>query len=268
MKLAMISKFSLVLAIASIAFTSCKKDKSGPSNPPEQIKKLTRVEENGQTTATIEYNTDGTVKKFFTDFGILGATTFTLTYNAQKKVSEITSGDGFKSVLRYENGNLVWAENYEDGEKVGENSFQYENGRIKSNMYLTAFPQGGGHVIYRPTFQAVYTYNANGSLQKVSNYVKAAAGDLLVLENEYAFQQYDTKKNPLTVVSEFSQIMLYMPVPANNPLIEKVYNANGAVEETTANVYTYDASGYPLTLKSTVTAPGQTPTVRNVKFIY
>jgi antitoxin component YwqK of YwqJK toxin-antitoxin module len=268
MKLAMISKFSLVLAIASIAFTSCKKDKSGPDNPPVQTKKLTRVEENGQTTATIEYNTDGTVKKFFTDFGIFGAVTFTFTYNAQKKVSEITSSEGFRSVFRYENGKLAWAENYEDGEKVGENNFQYENGRVKSNMYLTAYPQGGGHVIYRPTFQAVYNYNANGTLQKISNFVKADAGDQLVLDNEYVYQQYDTKKNPLTVISEFSQIMMYLPVSENNPLIEKFYNANGSVEETTENVYTYDAAGYPLTLKSTATTPGQTPSVRNVKFIY
>ena len=265
MRSAMISKLTLILAVASIAVAGCKKDK-GPK-PVEQTKKISRVEENGQTTASFQYNTDGSVKTLTMDLGILDPTTFTFSYNAQNKISEVSMGGGDKVKFIYQGGSLVWAENYEAGEKVSENNFQYENGRMKSNTLLTGFPQGDGSIIYRPTYRAIYHYAANGNVQKVSTYA-LDDNDQLVLENETAYQQYDSKKNPLTAIAEFSQVMMYQPVSVNNPVIEKWLSDNGSVLETTENVYTYDAAGYPTTLRSTTTVPGQTPTVRNVKFFY
>lgn len=267
MRSAMISKLTLILAVASIAVAGCKKDKGPQTQPVEQTKKISRVEENGQTTATFQYNTDGSVKTITMDIGILDPVTFTFSYNAQKKVDEINTGGGDKVKFIYQGGILVWAENYEAGQKVSENNFTYENGKMKSNTLLTGFPQGGGTIIYRPTYRAVYHYAANGNVQKVSTYV-LDDNDQLVLENETAYQQYDAKKNPLAQIAEFSQAVLYQPVSVNNPVIEKWLSDNGAVLETTDNVYTYDAAGYPTTLKSTTTVPGQTPTVRNVKFFY
>lgn len=261
----MISKLTLILAVASIAIAGCKKDK-GPK-PVEQTKKISRVEENGQTTATLQYNPDGSLKSMTMDMGILDPATFTFTYNAQKKIAEVTTDDGDKTKFIYQSGVLVWAENYQEGEKVSENNFQYENGKMKSNTLLTGYPQGDGSIIYRPTYRTVFHYNANGNAQKVSTYT-LDNNNQLALESEFVYQQYDNKKNPLAVIAEFSQVMMYQPVSVNNAVIEKWQSDNGAVLETTENVYTYDAAGYPTTLKSTVTVPGQTPTVRNVKFFY
>lgn len=260
---------ALILAVASIAFTSCKKDKNKP-DPVEQTKKLSRIEENGQTTATFTYNTDGTLKTLLMDYSPFGTTTFEFTYNGQKKISEVISSEGIRNKYIYEGGNLTWIENYEGADKVGENNFQYENGKVKSNTYLTAYPDGNGNVIYRPTFRTVYHYYANGTVQKISTYVKGTGGANaeLVLDYEYVYQQYDSKKNPLAVISDFSQSMMYQPVSINNPLIEKMYNPNGGVDETTENTYTYDAAGYPVTLLAKVTPAGGTATTRTVKFFY
>jgi hypothetical protein len=266
MRLAMMTRAAaLLLAVASITFTSCKKDK-GNSNPVEQTRKLSRIEENGQTTATFTYNTDATLKTLLIDFGPFGSTAFEFTYNAQKKISQVVSSEGFTSKYSYEGGNLVWIENYEDGEKIGENDFQYENGKVKSNTVLTPYPDGNGNVVYKPTFRTIYTYYASGNVQKISTYV-LGANNQLELDHEYVYQQYDGKKNPLAVMSDFSQAFMYQPISINNPLIEKWYNATGGVDETTENEYTYDAAGYPVTIKSTTTTGG-TPTVRTTKLYY
>lgn len=267
MKSAMISKMSLILAVASIAFVSCKKDKGSGSTPPPVTKKIARVEENGQTTASFQYNTDGTLKTVVMDLGLFGATTFNISYNAQKKISEVVTSEGDKTKFIYESGNLQWTENFEENEKISENHFTYQNGRMTSNTLFTGFPDGNGNVTYRPTFRTAYLYSANGALQKVSTFT-LDDNDVLVLEYEYVYQQYDNKTNPVAAINEFSQVMMYQPIPANNPLVEKMLAPNGTVSETTENAYTYDAAGYPTTLTATVTAPGQTPTVRTVKFFY
>lgn len=267
MKLAMISKLSFILAVASIAFVSCKKDKGSGPNPAPVTKKLSRIEENGQTTATFQYNTDGALKTIMMDLGLFGATTFNISYNAQKKISEVLTSDGDKTSFIYEAGNLKMTENFEEGDKISENHFTYENGKMKSNTVFTGSPEGNGTIIYRPTFRTVYHYNANGTVQKVSTY-QLDDNDQLALEYEYVYQQYDNKTNPLTIIAEFSQVMMYQPMSVNNPVVEKLLAPNGTVSETTENAYTYDAAGYPSTLTSTVTAPGQTPTVRTVKFFY
>jgi hypothetical protein len=258
----MISKFTLVLAVASLAIAGCKKDK-GPK-PVEQAKKISRVEENGQTNASFQYNADGSVKSLTVDQGI--PVTFTFTYNAQKKVSEVNTGDGMKSTFVYEGGILKLTENFEDGQKVSENNFVYENGRLKSNTLFTGFPEGNG-TVYRPTYRRVFHYNANGNVQKVSIYA-LDDDEQLALESEFVYTQYDNKKNPLTAIADFSQAVLYEPISVNNPLTEKWQSPNGAVLETTQNEYTYDAAGYPVTLKATTTPQGGAATVRNVKFFY
>ncbi|HEY0677124.1 MAG TPA: hypothetical protein VGD17_02515 [Chitinophagaceae bacterium] len=258
----------LLLAIAAIAFVSCKKDKSGPGNPGNQTKKISRIEENGSTTASFEYNTDGTLKKVSTKFDGPQTAVFSFTYDNQKRPIEVASDQGFKSKYVYVNNVLKLTENFEGATKVSENNFAYENGKLKSNTVFTAVPQPGGNTEYHPTYRAVYHYYPTGAVQKVSTYILNPLSGELELMFEYVYQQYDDKKNPLAVMSDFSQVIMFHPIHVNNPLIEKLYGANGIVDETTQNVYTYDAAGYPLTCKSTVTPTGGTPLVKDIKYIY
>lgn len=256
----------LMLAVASIAFTSCKKDKGNPTDPDPvgQTKKLSRIEENGQLTASFTYNADGTLKTLYTVFG--SAVTFEFNYDAQKKVSQVTSTEGGLYKYIYENGLLARVDNLIDTQKIAENVFQYENGKVKSNTLYTINTDENGFVTKIATFKTVYFYNGGGSVQKVSTYVLSGAGQL-ELDHDYVYDQYDSKKNPLAVMGDFSQAVLYQPVSANNPLTEKWVNANGSIDETTVNEYTYNADGYPATVKSTTTTNG-TPTVRTSKLFY
>lgn len=258
----------LSLAVATLTFSACKKDKSNPT-PVPVAKKLSSIDENGHRTASFEYNPDGTLKKLHTSF-VQGVTTvFTFTYDNQKRILEVSSDDGTRSKYVYENNVLKLTENFYNNDKTSENNFTYENGRVKSNTLFAPFPQPNGSILYKPAYRTVYDYYANGALQKISTYLRNGnVNDNLELDNEYVYQQYDSKKNPLAVISDFSQALMYHPIHVNNPLSEKMYNGAGQVEETTTHEYTYDAAGYPVTLKSTVTSTGGTPTVINTKFNY
>ncbi|HYF32429.1 MAG TPA: hypothetical protein VD993_14995 [Chitinophagaceae bacterium] len=260
---------TILLAVASIAFVSCKKDRSpgNPGDPGGQTKRISRIEQNGNISASFTYNADGTLKTIstaFTDHTV----NFAFSYNAQKKVTEFASDEGYKSKYVYINNVLDRTENYEDGQKISENIFTYENNRIKSNTLFTAFPQGNGNILYKPTYRAVYSYYGNGNVQRVATYTIDPVTDEVEPEFIYMYQQYDGKKNPLAVISDFSQILLYQPIHINNPLLEEMLDGNGTLLESTGHVYTYDAAGYPVTAKSTITPVGGTPTVIDIKYFY
>jgi hypothetical protein len=268
MSKAIIKVATFILAVSSIGFTSCKKDKSGPgNNPGTQTKKISRIEENGVTTSSFGYNADGSLKTVTTKLDDHNVT-FNFTYDNQKRPLEFVSSEGYKSKFVYQNNALTLTENYDGNEKVSENSFTYENGKVKSNTLFTGYPEPDGSIIYKPTFRSIYTYYGSGAVHKVSTYILNPFSDELELQLEYVYQEYDDKKNPLSVMADFSQVLMYQPVNTNNPKVEKMYNGLGEVEEITQNAYTYDAAGYPVTLTSTVTVTGEQPTVKNVKFFY
>lgn len=260
-------KFALVLLAAGIALTSCKKNKSNPTDSGTATKKITRIEENGNATATFSYNADGTIKTVSMRSSGIDAV-FTFSYNANKKPSEVVNTDGLKAKYIYDGAGLKMIENYDGNDKVAENHFTYEGNRVKSNTLFAAYPQGNGNVTYLPVHRNIYHYTAAGALEKVSSYEAHGLNGQLALAQEYLYTQYDTKKNPLTVLSDFSAVIFQQPLHTSNPLAEKMLGETGTVIENTNHVYTYDASGYPLTCTTTSTMVGGQPTVTNVKFIY
>ena len=262
-------KVSAIIALAGIAFVSCKKDKKGPDNPGNQSTKITRIEENGQVTGRFEYNADGTLKKAISITSPGSETIFTFSYTADKKVSEFTTDEGYKSKYVYANGVLRMTENFEDGVKVSENNLTYENGKIKSNTHFTAFPQGGGNVVYKPTYRVVFTYYANGNVEKAESFSVDPDTNEETLDFAYRYKQFDDKKSPTSLLQDFAQVLFYQPVHKNNPLLEEFIGSDGIVQETTTYEYTYDAiTGLPLTGKSTTHVTGGGTNVINVKFFY
>jgi antitoxin component YwqK of YwqJK toxin-antitoxin module len=262
-------RLSLILLLSSTAFVSCKKDKDpSPEPPPVITKKLKSIEENGRRTASFTYNTDGTLKTLVTSSSPGNETTFSFTYDAQKRPMEFVTDEGYKAKFIYQNNLLTLTENYVDGDKVSESSFHYENGRIKMNTLFSPFPQNDGSILYKPIYRKEYQYNANGSVHKILTYEYNALTGQLELEYATGYQSYDDKKNPFAVMADFSQVLLYQPVSANNPLVEKMFDVNGGVDETTEYVYTYDAAGYPLTCRTTIKPTGGAATVINTAFFY
>lgn len=258
---------ALSLAIVALSLSACKKDKPGPTPAPAE-KKLTSIEENGQRVAAFEYNANGSLKKLTTRDNPGDETQISFTYDAEKRLTEIATDNNSKLKYVYENGLPRLAESYIGNHKVGENIFVYENGRIKSNTMFMAIPKPDGGILYKPTFSTVYHYSVNGVLQKLSTYTANQATGLLELESERTYNDYDARKNPLVVMKDFALAFLYQPIQQNNSRLEKLYNAAGELIETTVNEYTYDAAGYPVTMKSTVASTGGTPTVINTKFNY
>lgn len=260
-------KFAYVLVAASIAIASCKKNKSNPSDPGNITRKITRIEENGGVSARFAYNADGAIQTINTNIDG-DDVVFTFSYNAQKKPKEVVNSQGSRSVYIYDAAGLKMIETYEENEKVSENHFTYENGRVASNTLFVAIDGGGNNVTYEPVQRFVYRYTAAGALDKVSTYEVDDQNGQFVLTQDYVYTQYDTKKNPLTVLSDFSAVLFQQPININNPVVEKMLSPGGTVIETTNNVYTYDAAGYPVTCTSTSLFTGGQPNSSTLKYFY
>lgn len=160
-------KLAHILLISAVALASCRKDRSKPSDSGTTTKKITRIEEDGNSSASFTYNTDGKIKTLTMNGGG-NNTVFTFSYNEQKKPLEMVNDKGVKAKYIYDAAGLKMIENYDDTYKISENHFTYENGRVKSNTLFLGYEQGGGNMTYLPVQRNIYHYSAGGTLEKVS----------------------------------------------------------------------------------------------------
>ena len=262
--------FLFTLLSASVLFTACSKNDNGGNpgpNPGPGSKKLVKVQEDAQNNISFEYNTDGTIKKA-TSLSDGSQTIMTLTYNANKKVTEVSNDNGTKIQYIYAGSQLDKAEVFNDEDiKVAYNQFTYANGKLQANVLNAATEDENGNTVYQPWMKTEYSYYANGDVQEVKYYVADWQSGELVLSETRRFEQYDAKVNPLSQFGEFG--MLFIGVSSGrNPTLEKAFDETGALSETIATQYTYDAQGYPTSSKETTTPAGGTATEKTMTFIY
>lgn len=261
-------KFMFALAgFALISVVSCSKDDNNPNPGPEPIptKKLVKIEEDGNSTTTFTYNTDGTFQKITTNENGEG-NTMTFGY-ANAKLSTITNSDGSKISYVYENNKISKAEIFDEtNKKVSYNEFAYANGKVASVTVKMNISEEG-----EPQFMAwmktEFTYYANGDTKDMTIYMFDPVTNQMEKTQRRSFEQYDTKTNPLAQLGEFSTVFL-MDMSARNPLLEKAFDGDGQLVETVTNEYTYDAQGYPVQVKVTTTPANGTPEISNLKYFY
>ena len=98
-----------------------------------------------------------------TDIADGSTLTYTVNYNAAKKITSLETTDE-KIVPVYENNILTRADIFMENEKVGYTAYQYEGGLIKkATIYF------GESNVYFPVLEFIFTYTAAGNIEKNGN---------------------------------------------------------------------------------------------------
>lgn len=234
---------TLVSAIA-LVFTSCSKDDdSGVDEAENILLKKTILTEGGNTE------------------------TYDWTYDGNKLVSNI-SNDGSKLLYTYTGDLLTKIEEFDGASLEFTTNYFYNNGKLVSMEEIST----GSSQKERTD----YTYNSDGtvSFTKYSIVIATNAtstinnGKLFFANNNVIKREeistystitttylYDDKKNPFMNVVGLDKLFDEPRSSKNNVVkeTEVVENTSGGTTNTyiTTNVYTYNASGYPITVVET-----------------
>lgn len=264
-----LSKKILSTFLVGLLFTACEKDSPVPdpvTNPT--VKKLSKIEYDGGSYESIEYNTNGSISKVTNHIqyvGVADHTVFTFVYTGAV-LSEIKGDNGGKYKYTYNNQQVVKTEVYAaGGNLVGYYEYTYQNGRLWRTDGYFRFP--GGTIPTVPTLRYENEYYTSGNLKKMILYFWTGSTSTLDKTDEYVFNQYDSKLNT-TVLFENNPFLPLDVIMPNNPLSELHYDSNGVLDETVTHTYTYDANGHPLTRKTVTKTTGATELVENAKFYY
>lgn len=254
---------SAVLAAAfTLVFTSCKKkDTLTPVTPvTTQLKEY----RNDGEFIRLTYNAGGSVQKATvkTELNTGNAVVdYTISYNAQKKIAEISNTAGEKIIPVYDNNVLVRADIFDGAVKTGYTAYHYETGLLKrATIYLN---QGAD---FEPMLEFIFTHDGAGNVtQTVVMMANGTPGQLRRAGHVTA--QYDQKKNPLYDHRDL-MALLWHGVSVNNPVREEHFAANNTLEDRYDYVYTYNAANLPQKATVTKGLPGQPPVVTAVDFLY
>jgi hypothetical protein len=246
----------LILALAGLAFTACKKDDDAPKNS-QLIKKITEVNDGDTIITNVSYDNSKRISIIKTNEG----EETKLTYNSNNlTVVEISDGDDkTKLEITYNGGKPVTAvfSMYEDNVFINKYKYTYTLNAANQITEVLMKDSTNANVIGK----AVFTY-ANGNVTKVQSYAGANLFSTLELT-------YGTKKSMFynARVNYVLDPFLAQAFSANEVTKEK-FTIGTIVNETT-NTYTYDASGFPLTANvSEKELPNGTPETSTLKFEY
>ncbi|WP_276479554.1 hypothetical protein [Paraflavitalea pollutisoli] len=248
--------FLLTSLLATLVFTSCKKDKdNGNDNPgggggnpgTTKLLKKTTETENGVTTV-FNFNYDNN-KRLTSYASADGKDKTAFTYDAAGNLTkiEITDEDS-KTVFTYTYANNIpvsgtmksWEMN---GTTVGdldmdsELTFTVVNGQVTKIVRLIK----GEDAEENLTLNLALTYT-NGNLTKV----ETTAG------SDYAYNAtftFGDKKSPFPQLTKYvlDEAGFSLMISSKNDLKTAAYVTPGMGQYGFTNTYTYDASGYPLT---------------------
>ena len=255
-----------IAALSSMFVMSCSKNDSNPGPGPTPTKKLVKIEEDDNSTTTFSYNTDGTFQKIITADADGEGNTMTFGY-AASKLSTITNSNGSKITYTYQGDKISKADIVDAvNNQVSYNQFAYQDGKVLSvTMNVNIAEEGDPEFV--EYMKTAFTYYGNGDTKDMTISILNPLTNQLEISEKRTYEQYDTKTNPLAQLGEFSRVFL-MDMSARNPLVEKSFDENGLLMETVTHEYTYDASGYPLQVKSTTTPSTGSATVTTSKYFY
>jgi hypothetical protein len=265
-------KSAFTLLLATSFFVSCNKDTVVPpvTNPVPTGNLLHKVTLNNTDSMVFDYTVDGKLQKITsTEFEEgNGPATFNFQYDAAGRVKEITSNASVRYSFIYEGDHLKMTENFIGNEKVSENNFVWNGNRITSNTVFMSIPQGDGSIKYKPTFKAMYQYDASGLLKKLATFTVNKNTYETTLINERVIEQVDDNYNPLSIMEPLNLVAfseIHMP---RNIIKESLYDGQGVKEEMTENSFVFDSQKRVISAVSNVSEPGHVPTPITVKYFY
>lgn len=159
--------FSLFIA-AAFLFTSCVKE--GVSVNPD-AKKLKKIEYDGGSYETIDYNADGTLKQIVNHNEYAGGAdhyAYAVVY-ANNLITELTGNDGSKFKYTYDAKKVVKTEIFTPGgNQVGYYQYTYVGDKVSKVDAFIKTP--GANMPTTPTLRYENEYYANGNLKKITFY--------------------------------------------------------------------------------------------------
>ncbi|MBL7744832.1 MAG: hypothetical protein JNN00_15270 [Chitinophagaceae bacterium] len=258
-------KYLIVLFVSAImlVFTSCQKD-SDISNPPPAGASKIKEYKNGDEFVLFTYNGDGTIKKATvkSELNTAGEVVdFNVSYDAQKKITEVNTSVGEKIVPEYENCRMIRASYFAGPLRTAYTNYWYEAGNLKrATIYMNMGTD------FEPSLEFIFTYDANGNLtESVLMMANGVPGHLV--RAGHVKYEFDTKTNPLYEHRDFLAL-LWQGVSRNNITKEEHFDATQVLEDVYSYVYTYKANGLPESAVVTIGLPGQTPTTSALNFLY
>jgi hypothetical protein len=266
--------YLVFLASALYITMGCKKTTSGNSEPiPEPVphaKRLVKIEEGVKDSTTFEYNTDGTLRKVNAVYHAgsnIETFSWTISYNAGKKVKEMVSDRGTTIGFFYKNGLLDIKENKTNGILNHTQTFTYEKGRL--SKLATWVPKSAGIEVIKEITYTYYTNHPGNVKEAFHRELNPATGHLQNSIMEKA-ETYDNKINPYSLLGDFG-FGFFHNINTRNPVDEVIYdyrNGDYYVARNTTNNYSYDAEGYPVTNRQTIALAGQQPATTVIKYTY
>ena len=186
---------------------------------------------------------------------------FTITYNANKKITEVNSSAGEKIVPVYENNALVRADIFMAGQRTGYTNYQFEGGNIKrATIYI------GADNDFVPILEFQYDYNAAGNVEEGLIMVGTDNPGEMARAGHVELS-YDNKTNPLYEHRDFL-VLLWQGMSKNNAVEEKIYDSNLQLEDRYVYEYTYKSNGFPEKANVKQGLPGEPVETSIVGYIY
>lgn len=244
-----------LLSVFLLTFMSCTKDDNPSQNQETAIlpKKIISIEGSDTYASTITYNGN--------------------------KIAEITRTDGSKSVYTYTGDLITKVTSYEGTVISGTDDYNYENGKLKSNLNVeySLNTATGTTTIYK--LRAIYTHNSDGTIlmerystdpittietksssavytflngnltKEVSSfshtYFNGTKNITTIFKNTFVFE-YDGKNNPATNILGLNKIEFWDTSSLNNVIKRTTLSestTNGVANSvSTPKVRNYDLS--------------------------
>ncbi|QNA43385.1 hypothetical protein [Lacibacter sediminis] len=249
--------FALVVS-TTLIFSSCKKDKS-EAFTSTKLKSVTAPDNQ----VSLTYNANGTIKTaaLKNDFVTSGdLVNYQVSYNAQGKISEITSDEDIRIVPIYQNGVLAEA-SFEtlSGIELFVTTYTYQNNFLKSVQINSAAGEAW--------LKFVFTNSASGNVEKTEFYFQNPLQPDLFIFGGTVTSTYDNKPNPLYAAKDLLHL-LWVPASPNNMLTEIHKDDNNILEETVNYTYQYHSNGVPKSAVMQSTVVGQQPVNSAITFSY
>lgn len=242
---------------------SCKKDKTENTPPPVSVTTKIKEYKNGEDFIKFEYNADGTVKRATVSNDVItdgNTITYQVSYNAQKKITQLQSSAGEKIVPVYENGIMTRADVFEGAVKTGYTNYHYESQQLtKATLYW------GADDDFIPFFEFNFEYSNGNPVKTVLMMATAVPGQLV--RAGHVDLQYDDKPNPLFGYNDLLALF-WQTSGKNNIKQEDHFDANLIAEDRYVYTYTYSANGLPQHADVKIGLPGQPQTDSEVEYIY
>ncbi len=245
--------------ISLLTFTSCKKS----DTPLPVMLKLSEFRD-GTSVTGFDYNADGSLKTIVLSkdpVSMDNNVTYTVKYQADKKIDELTGSNGVKIKLSYANGSLLKSEIFDGMTKVSQTDYAYNGAVLKSSVISLI-----DNNTTVPFFKGEFAFNNAGNITRTNSFIYNPITNRHEASG-YVNNQYDNKINPFVSLGDIV-LVFWQVAPKNNVTKAEYFGANNVAEEIVETTYTYNAQGYPTMATIKETQPGQQPTTATVTFKY